>query len=359
MRFFAANLRNAEAPALHYTDNRSDGAIARFRFLGESPCASDCRGRDRRRRRAHRPPSPRFATRSGGRAVRSGIAALGRQRPVRIHGRRHRPADLSRSVCRDDPARHALPLGLALVAQPGRLVDRKVPLPRIRRPRPQGRLRRYSRATDARRKSPGCGPIHIDSTSAKSASGSPSRTAQPAKPNDLTEIRQTLRLWDGVLVSHFQLEGQSRSKWKPSAIRRSTCVAVRVTSPLVAKGQIAIELKFPYGTGEVKTADWDHPDAHETTFAQPSATTARFGRSSTTINTKSPPAGPTAASSSEPRDTNSSSLPRTARIRWTSQCWFSHEARRASPPISTPPPRSPANTGTSSGRTGGAIDLSA
>ena len=100
---------------------------------------------------------------------------------------------------------------------------------------------------------------------------------QRATASDLTDIRQTLRLWDGVLVSHFQLEGQPV---EVETVCHPTLdlVAVRVTSPLVAKGQIAIELKFPYGTGAVKTADWDHPKSHETTLSQPAANRARFAR---------------------------------------------------------------------------------
>ncbi len=100
---------------------------------------------------------------------------------------------------------------------------------------------------------------------------------EPAAPSDLTDIRQTLRLWDGVLVSHFRFEGESvdvETVCHPTL----DLLAVRVTSPLVAKGQVAIEVKFPYGTGAVKTADWDHPAAHQTKLTQPTPTTAKFAR---------------------------------------------------------------------------------
>ena len=83
---------------------------------------------------------------------------------------------------------------------------------------------------------------------------------KPAKPADLTEIRQTLRLWDGVLVSPFRFEGEPVDSRNRLPSRRRICWPSVCQSPLVAKGQVAIELKFPYGTGAVKTADWDHPD---------------------------------------------------------------------------------------------------
>jgi hypothetical protein len=100
---------------------------------------------------------------------------------------------------------------------------------------------------------------------------------EPAAAADLSEIRQTLRLWDGVLVSRFKLDGESvevETVCHPAL----DLVAVRVRSPLVAKGQIAIELKFPYGTGAAKTADWDHPEAHQTTLVHLNPNAARIAR---------------------------------------------------------------------------------
>jgi hypothetical protein len=41
---------------------------------------------------------------------------------------------------------------------------------------------------------------------------------------------------------------------------------VRVASPLVARGRLGIEARFPYGTGRPEAADWTKPEAHETTL---------------------------------------------------------------------------------------------
>ena len=81
----------------------------------------------------------------------------------------------------------------------------------------------------------------------------------PAAAGDLADIEQTLDLWNGILVSKFKLEGQPvevETLCHPTL----DLVAVRVTSPLVAKKQLTIELKFPYGTGETATADWRRAD---------------------------------------------------------------------------------------------------
>ncbi len=100
---------------------------------------------------------------------------------------------------------------------------------------------------------------------------------QPATAADLTDIRQTLRLWDGVLESRFQFEGQV-VKVETVCHPTRDLVAVRVASLLVSTGQLAIELRFPYGTGDVKTADWSRPEDHETEVTRRGTTAATFAR---------------------------------------------------------------------------------
>ena len=55
-------------------------------------------------------------------------------------------------------------------------------------------------------------------------------------------------------------------------------IAVRVKSPLLKTQRLAIQIHFPYGTGETVTADWNHPDAHETILVQPEPNRAEFTR---------------------------------------------------------------------------------
>ncbi len=91
----------------------------------------------------------------------------------------------------------------------------------------------------------------------------------PARTNDLTDITQTLDLWNGEIVSRFKFDGE------PVEVHTvcdpvTDAIAVRVKSPLLKSKRLAIEIHFPYGTGDVKTADWSQPDAHETVLLQPS-----------------------------------------------------------------------------------------
>jgi hypothetical protein len=105
----------------------------------------------------------------------------------------------------------------------------------------------------------------------KHADGSPART------NDLTDISQTLDLWNGEIISHFKFDGQPvevETVCDPSL----DAVAVRVKSPLLKLQRLAIQIHFPYGTGDTTTADWSKPGAHETILVQPQPNEAEFHR---------------------------------------------------------------------------------
>ncbi len=80
---------------------------------------------------------------------------------------------------------------------------------------------------------------------------------------DLSAVEQTLDLWEGVLKSRFEIEGQPvevETVGHPEVDQ----IGVRVRSRLVRLGRLAIELRFPYGTGNASAADWTRPEAHET-----------------------------------------------------------------------------------------------
>lgn len=99
----------------------------------------------------------------------------------------------------------------------------------------------------------------------------------PARTNDLTDIAQTLDLWNGLITSHFKFDGLP-------VVVETVCdpsldgIAMRVESPLLKLGRLAIQIHFPYGTGETKTADWTQPDAHRTDFSQDKINLGHFER---------------------------------------------------------------------------------
>lgn len=85
-----------------------------------------------------------------------------------------------------------------------------------------------------------------------------------AQPQDLSETKQTLDLWSGLLTSRFVFEGE------PVTVRLAChpgrdLLAVKIDSKLINRGRLGISIAFPGAKAEWKdNADWDHPDAHRT-----------------------------------------------------------------------------------------------
>jgi hypothetical protein len=98
-----------------------------------------------------------------------------------------------------------------------------------------------------------------------------------AHTNDLSDIRQKLDLWSGEIISHFKFDGQP-VEVETVCDPNLDAIAVHVQSPLVKEQRLAIRIHFPYGTGDTTTADWNHPDAHETILTQPRPDEAQFHR---------------------------------------------------------------------------------
>lgn len=98
-----------------------------------------------------------------------------------------------------------------------------------------------------------------------------------ATPNDIVDVRQTLDLWNGRIVSHFKFDGEPVDV-ETVCHPELDAVAVRVRSPLAGQGRLAIQIHFPYGTGDEATADWNHPDAHETRLIRVNSDRAEFFR---------------------------------------------------------------------------------
>ncbi|MGV7207528.1 hypothetical protein ACLB1G_06705 [Oxalobacteraceae bacterium A2-2] len=91
--------------------------------------------------------------------------------------------------------------------------------------------------------------------------------ARPLTAADLAAIDQRLDMWRGRLDSRVQLLGQPVSV--SSAVSPdSDTLALRIRSPLLASGRIAVRIALPYGykMGDHHNPplDWSHPEAHQT-----------------------------------------------------------------------------------------------
>ncbi|HEX4266013.1 MAG TPA: glycoside hydrolase family 65 [Verrucomicrobiae bacterium] len=100
-----------------------------------------------------------------------------------------------------------------------------------------------------------------------------------AKLSDLTGIHQELDLWSGEITSHFIFDGETVDVVTCCHPERDQFSA-RIKSPLIAKGQLAVSLAFPYGATRFggNGADWSHPDKHQTILTRTGSQRADFAR---------------------------------------------------------------------------------
>ncbi len=86
----------------------------------------------------------------------------------------------------------------------------------------------------------------------------------PLAVEDMTHPRQMLDLWAGLLDSRFEVEGQP-VRVLTVCHPEQDVLAVRITSPLLDEGRLAVTLAFPYGAaGWGNAADWTQPERHQT-----------------------------------------------------------------------------------------------
>jgi hypothetical protein len=101
-----------------------------------------------------------------------------------------------------------------------------------------------------------------------------------ANLDDLKNTRQEIDLWNGIVYSHFELEG-IRVSVKTACHPSYDIVAVSAKSALIKKGRLKIYLDFPYpdaGPFADYLGNYDHPDAHTSTIASGSDHSAIINR---------------------------------------------------------------------------------
>ena len=92
------------------------------------------------------------------------------------------------------------------------------------------------------------------------------RAGKEAVPSDLVGIEQRLNLWTGILSSRFIFDG------RPVSVRTAVhpdldLLAVEIESPLIVSGELNVQMAFPYGSPEMKAADWRRPEQHRSTLS--------------------------------------------------------------------------------------------
>ncbi len=83
------------------------------------------------------------------------------------------------------------------------------------------------------------------------------------KPNDITDIKQQLRLYDGTIDSEFSIDGV-KTEVMTAAMQDRDATIYRIKSPLLSNGQAVITIRLPYPTGKHAddASDWNATDKH-------------------------------------------------------------------------------------------------
>ncbi len=97
----------------------------------------------------------------------------------------------------------------------------------------------------------------------------------PLPLSALTDIRQELKLYDGIIESSFKADGE-KVDVITAALQDKDAVVYRIKSPLLKDGRASVSIRFPYPTGKHAddAADWTKPERHTSRIVFPAATTA-------------------------------------------------------------------------------------
>ena len=108
---------------------------------------------------------------------------------------------------------------------------------------------------------------------------------EPLRTEDIAGIDQTLDLWTGVVTSRLLVRGEPLEV-VTAAHGTAAVVGVEARSPLIARGDLQVRLRFPYA---YRTAIahkppfiWEQPHRHTTTLARVAHDHARLERTSDT-----------------------------------------------------------------------------
>jgi hypothetical protein len=90
------------------------------------------------------------------------------------------------------------------------------------------------------------------------------RDGRPVALTDLSDIRQELDLWSGMLSSEFRV-GDSLVRVRTVCHAQRDLLAIRVSSPLLRQRSLSVSIAFPYAsTSWTRGYDWDSPVRYET-----------------------------------------------------------------------------------------------
>lgn len=84
------------------------------------------------------------------------------------------------------------------------------------------------------------------------------------RSDQLTDIHQELKLYEGILESRFALDGIPCKVLTACHNQGKDQLAFLVESPALADGSLTVEICFPYGSPDISASDWNAENMHLT-----------------------------------------------------------------------------------------------
>ncbi|WP_070000091.1 hypothetical protein [Cellulosilyticum sp. I15G10I2] len=94
---------------------------------------------------------------------------------------------------------------------------------------------------------------------------------EPIRLEDLSEIHQELKLYEGIIESRFKLHGIP-CKVTTACDYHQDVLGIHIESEALAKGQLSVRIAFPYGATDITASDWESPNKHRSTLCHRSQT---------------------------------------------------------------------------------------
>lgn len=83
------------------------------------------------------------------------------------------------------------------------------------------------------------------------------------KAKDIKNIRQELKLYEGIIESSFSIHG-APCKVLTACHPNDDILGFRISSPALAKGDLKVCFSFPYGAPDITASDWESAEKHTT-----------------------------------------------------------------------------------------------
>lgn len=95
---------------------------------------------------------------------------------------------------------------------------------------------------------------------------------------EITDIRQELKLYEGILESAFLLNGVPCSVKTACHNQGKDMLGFEIESALLGTGDLTVAVRFPYGSSGITASDWDSEELHKTEVLESAgAETAGYG----------------------------------------------------------------------------------